>query len=364
MKRNSLLLCFIFLGLTVSLLYGKYEIFGYFENRLYILENPEKIDIGDYNRLRLKQTFSPSKKVSVNVAVDFYTFHGVLKSPLGTTGGSDADETDREKIKIDLDRAYVDLHFKKFDMSIGKQRVALGVSYLWAPLDIFNRINLLEPKEEKPGANAFKLYIPLGPASALTGVFSPGSDTGSSSSAFRAQTQVFRVDSAITFIRSGSNDLSVYGLDLRGENLIGWWIEGGYLQSHNNSDIKLVVGCDYTFSLGNGLYWLNEFYYDSTGAKNPIDYNYEMLLSGKRFTLGRTYLFSLLNYSISQYWGAAFSYIGNLGDGSFILNPMIKYDISQDIQVYSGAYLPLGNHGGEFRHRNQKIFYIWLKVNF
>lgn len=376
MKRKAcppcFILCFIFLGLTASMLDGKYEIFGCFENRFFLLEDPEKswdnltekFSIGDYNRLRLKQTFSPSQKISVNVAVDFYTFHGVLTSPWGTYNGSAADETGREKLKIDLDRAYVDLSFKKFDITIGKQRIALGVSYLWAPLDIFNRVNILEPKEEKPGANAFKIYVPLGPSSALTGVFSPDKDFRTSSVALRAKTQVLNVDTALTLIRSGRSQTTVYGLDLRGENLLGWWFEGGYLESPGSSDIKLAVGCDYTFSLGNGLYWLNEFYYDTTGAKKPADYQYELLLAGERFTLGRTYLLSLLRYSFSQYWGVTCSYIGNLGDGSYILNPMVQYDISQDIQVYSGFYIPLGNRSGEFKNQRQRVFYLWLKINF
>jgi hypothetical protein len=382
MRKIKFLLLSIFLtlGLLDSCLEGTLKISGYFENRLFVIENPaaawawdklgEKLRLGDFNRLRLQHKAAPSEKVTVNLAVDFYTFHGTMmamappSTETSTSGGN-------ERTRINLDRAYVDLHFKKFDMSIGKQRVALGVSYLWTPLDIFNRVNLLEPKEEKPGKNAFKLYIPLGASSGLTGVFSPDFKIGTSTSAFRAQTQVWKVDAALTLIRSGTDDMSIYGVDLRGENFIGWWLEAAYLVDHDplnptghRKNTKLVLGYDYTFPLGRGLYWMGEFFFDTTGQKDPHHYNYKLIESGERFTLGRHYLFSLLRYPFNDFTTATLNYIINWKDGSFILNPMLQYEISQDILISSGLYLPLGPKGGEFKQWMDNTFYLWLKINF
>lgn len=368
--KRTIFLSLLFL--SASFLMAEVEIFGYYENRFFLLDQrdipwenfKEKFKLGDYNRLRMKLKASPSKKVTVNMAVDFFSFHGIMKSPLGTYEGSGAAAPENEKVTIDLDRAYVDLYFKKFDISIGKQRVAMGVSYLWAPLDIFNRINVLEPKEEKPGANAFKIYIPLGNVSSLTGVFSPDNDFHTSRSGFRAQTQVWGVDAALTFIRSGNSETSIYGMDLRGENFIGWWIEAGYFVSPAQKDKKIVLGFDYTFPINRGLYWLNEFYYDSSGEKDSAAYDFNLLFSGDRFTLGRTYFFSLLRYAFSDFLSASVSYIGNWGDGSYFINPTLQYEISQNILISSGLYIPLGKKNGEFRTNDRNIFFIWLKVNF
>lgn len=368
-KRGTLF-SLVFLIVSGSFLGAGVDIFGYFENRFFLLDNPEvdwnnigeKFSLGDYNRLRLKYQASPSDKVTVNVAVDFFSFHGLLKSPLGTYGSTETGE--ETTVKIDLDRAYVDLYFKKFDVTVGKQRVALGVSYLWAPLDVFNRVNIFEPKEEKPGANALKVYIPLGSASSLTGVFSPEDDFRTSKSGLRAQTQVWGIDMALTLIRAGQTDTSIYGLDLRGEHFLGWWLEGGYFVSPRGEDVKVVLGFDYTFPLKNGLYWLNEFFYDSGGERESSRYDYQLLLSGQRFTLGQQYFFSMLRYSFSQFMSASLSYIGNWGDGSFILNPAIQYEISQNIVISSGFYFPLGAEGGEWKRHNRDVFFVWLKINF
>lgn len=368
---GSLMLFIFLLVVSYSFLTAETDLFGYFENRFYLVEDPsiswdnlgEKFYLGDYNRLRLKLKASPSKKVTVNMALDFFTFHGVLTSPLGTYGSAE-DTGTNNTVNIGLDRAYVDLYFKKFDLSIGKQRVALGVSYLWAPLDVFNRINILEPKEEKPGANAVKLYVPLGSASSLTGIFSPEEDFSASRSGFRAQTQVLRIDMGLTLIRSGMDETSIYGIDFRGENFIGWWIESGYFVSPERKDVKVVLGFDYTFPIKKGVYWLNEFYYDESGEKNPADYDYQQLYTGRRFTLGQKYYFSMLSYSFSDFISGSVAYIANWGDGSYILNPALRYEISQNVQVSSGFYIPLGQVDGEFRKDKPDIFFLWLKINF
>jgi len=344
------------------------DIFGYFENRFFLVQpltqqTPrEDTKLGDYNRLRLKLKASPSEKVVVNVALDFYSFHGIMTSPLGTYDSSG--DTSTGPVEINLDRAYIDLYFKHFDLSIGKQRIALGVSYVWAPLDIFNRVNILEPKEEKPGANALKLYVPLGVSSALTVIFSPEEDFGSSRSGVRGQTQFLGIDLGLTYIRWGERDLSVYGIDLRGENLIGWWVEGGYFVYPWKKDKKIVFGFDYTFPVGNGLYWLNEYFYDSSGEKDPARYDYNLLLKGDRFTLGQQYFFSTLSYGFSDFLSASFSYIANWGDGSYYVSPSVKYDITQNIGLTSGVYVPLGKDTGEFNSNKSNVFFIWIKVNF
>jgi hypothetical protein len=370
---TSLSLFFLLLFFVCTTLSpAKTEIFGYFENRFYLVNNldlswdnlKEKFDLGDYNRLRLKLKASPSKKATVNIAVDFFSFHGFITSPLGANDQPGGAEPGGSEVKIDLDRAYVDLYFKKFDLSVGKQRVAMGVSYLWAPLDVFNRVNVFEPKEEKPGTNAIKLYIPLGSSSAVTAVFSPDDNFDTSTSGLRAQTQVAGVDIGATLIRKGNTSTTIYGLDLRGENFIGWWLETGYFTTPIDNHVKVVVGFDYTFPIKKGVYWLNEFFYDAGGAKNMAGYDYSLLLSGERFTLGRSYFFSMLRYGINEFWSASVSYIGNWGDGSYVVYPALSYDISQNINASVGFYFPLGNSGGEFNTANRNMFFVWLKVNF
>ncbi len=352
-----------------SLLQADLETFGYYENRFFIVssgtlsvhEFSENFSLGDYNRLRLQFKSSLSKNISLNLALDFFTFHGIIKGPLGvyeSPGQTGLTSTE-------LDRAYIDLYFPGFDITLGKQRVAMGVSHLWAPLDLFNRVNIFEPKEEKPGVSAIKMYVPLGEASSLTGVFSPEENFKTSKSGFRAQTLLKGLDIGVSLIRYGMKKQTIYGIDLRGENIIGWWLEGGYFSSPSENEIKIVLGFDYTFPYKRGIYWLNEFFYDESGVKDSAQYDYDKLLTGDRFTLGQKYYFSSLQFPFTDFLGAGMTYIGNWTDGSFILSPSIRYELSQNVTLNLGMFFLMGKKGGEFnREGANDIFFIWLKMNF
>ncbi len=345
------------------------ETFGYYENRFFILSSgklslqdiSESFSLGDYNRLRLQFRSSVSENISLNLALDFFTFHGIISSPLGVYGNSDQSGTTHTQ----LDRAYIDLYFPGFDITIGKQRVAIGISHLWAPLDLFNRVNILEPAEEKPGVNAIKVYVPIGQTSSLTGVFSPEDNFNSSKSGLRAQTQIAGVDAALTFIHWGRQNQTIYGIDLRGENFIGWWVEGGYFSSPGEKNMKLVVGFDYTFPIKGGIYWLNEFFYDESGEKDSGQYDLERLFTGESFTLAREYYFSALQFPVIGFLSLSTTYIGNWTDGSYILSPGLRYELSQNVALNLGIFFLMGRKGGEFnREGANDVFYIWLKMNF
>jgi len=345
------------------------ETFGYYENRFFMLSTgklslqdiSENFSLGDYNRLRLQFRPSVSENISLNFAVDFFTFHGIISSPLGVYGNSDQSGTTHTQ----LDRAYIDLYFPGFDITIGKQRVAIGISHLWAPLDLFNRVNILEPAEEKPGVNAIKVYVPIGQTSSLTGVFSPEDNFNSSKSGLRAQTQIAGVDAALTFIHWGRQNQTIYGIDLRGENFIGWWVEGGYFSSPGEKNMKLVVGFDYTFPIKGGIYWLNEFFYDESGEKDSGQYDLERLFTGESFTLAREYYFSALQFPVIGFLSLSATYIGNWTDGSYILSPGLRYELSQNVAINLGLFFLMGRKGGEFnREGANDVFYIWLKMNF
>ena len=345
------------------------EAFGYYENRFFMLGSgrlsfrnlSQNFSLGDYNRLRLQFRSEVTDNISLNLAVDFFTFHGIIRSPLGVYENAEPAGSTHTQ----LDRAYVDLYFPKFDVTIGKQRVAIGVSRLWAPLDLFNRVNIFEPGEEKPGVNALKVYIPMGKASSLTGVFSPENDFDTSKSGFRAKTHLAGVDAAFTFIHNGTRNQDVYGLDLRGENIIGWWLEAAYFSSSGEQDTKFVIGFDYTFPLKSGIYWLNEFYYDQSGERDSTQYDFDRLLTGDRFTLAREYYFSTLQFPTQGFLSLSLTYIGNWTDGSYILSPGLRYEITQNVALSTGLFFLMGKRGGEFsREGANDVFYIWLKMNF
>lgn len=371
MAKRKIQLSFLlfFLAGYVCLFAFELETFGYYENRFFLLSSEnfslqninENLSLGDYNRLRLQLRSSVSENISLNLAVDLFTFHGIISSPLGVYESPQPLDTTYTQ----LDRAYVDFYFPGFDMTLGKQRVAIGVSRVWAPLDLFNRVNIFDPAEEKPGVNALKVYIPVGKTSSLTGVFSPEDNFNSSKSSLRAKTHFAGIDAALTYIRWGIQNQDIYGIDLRGENFIGWWLEGGYFVSPSEKDLKIVIGFDYTFPVKGGLYWLNEYFYDESGEEDSSQYDYDRLLTGERFTLGREYYLSALQFPTAGLFSLNLTYIGNWSDGSYILSPSIRYEITQNASIAAGLFFSMGTEGGEFnREESGDVFYVWFKIHF
>jgi hypothetical protein len=59
------------------------------------------------------------------------------------------------------------------------------------------------------------------------------------------------------------------------------------------------------------------------------------------------------------------TYIGNWTDGSYILSPGLRYELSQNVALNLGIFFLMGRKGGEFnREEANDVFYIWLKMNF
>jgi hypothetical protein len=365
-------ICCIITLLTIpAILSGSIQFSNYFENRFFILssglpvlqETHKEASLSDYTRLRIQASKELETNASVHFALDFFTFHGLLRSPLGAY---ESQQTNQDKrLLLAIDRAHINFYLPGFDIILGKQRLAEGVASVWTSLDIFNRINIFEPTEEKPGINALKIYVPLGKLSALTGIYAIEDDFTSSKSSIRAQTQFARIDAAFTFSHEAKRNQSLLGVDFRGENLIGWWAEAGYFISPHRTNQKIVLGFDYTFPVGRGLYWMTEFLYDQSGEKESSRYDYDKLQSGERYTLGRSYCYSKVSYGMLRYFSASIAYIGNWTDGSFILNPSVLFPLSESVSLNTGFFIPMGNEGGEMnRLESGLLFFLWLKINF
>jgi hypothetical protein len=129
--------------------------------------------------------------------------------------------------------------------------------------------------------------------------------------------------------------------------------------------MKIVVGFDYTFPVKGGLYWMNEFFYDESGEKDSGQYDLDRLFTGESFTLAREYYFSALQFPFIGLLSLSTTYIGNWTDGSYILSPGFRYELTQNVTLNLGIFFLMGRKGGEFnREGANDVFYIWVKMNF
>ncbi len=150
------------------------------------------------------------------------------------------------------------------EVSVGRQRIALGRGRLWNPTDLFNPIPPLAIEgDERIGVDSVVARARLQGELWGSVIVAPRDRDDRYRSALRLEVSERSLDAALMAARVQTD--SVVGGDfatnlgdaaLRGEAV---W----FLHEHGGHDTQLVASLDYTFGIGNGLYALVEHFYNS-----------------------------------------------------------------------------------------------------
>lgn len=131
-----------------------------------------------HNRLNLKWLISPSFTASVEVRNRFVYGNMLSEFPgYNTTFDTDNGVVALTKNLVDekffvlntaIDRLWIQYSAKKFQVTLGRQRINWGQTFIWNPNDIFNSYSYFDfDYEERPGSDALRLQYYPGPASTL-----------------------------------------------------------------------------------------------------------------------------------------------------------------------------------------------------
>ncbi|MCP4727573.1 MAG: hypothetical protein GY863_21215 [bacterium] len=364
---------------------------GYLENRFFttVINNdfaPNHLEnslrTGNYNRARIIAEKDVSEQSSITLAVDYFTYHGYLLQFLRDPGAvSDSSPTSVGE-RISIDRAYMRLYFKRADVTIGKQLIFWGRSFLWSPFDVFNRVNFLEPREEKSGVNAVKVTIPTGDLSSIETVFEAGEMIKDSRAGIRMLFNWQRTDFAGTVLHNVTENFrqNIYGFDFKTDLLI-LTLSGEFARYSEEPVIsgaftpvdyyKFVIGADYSFNFGKMLLLMAEYSRDTNGASNKNDYDYSRRILGRSPFLGKDYLYTMAQIQYSDHLSFSLSSIMNLNDKGSLLMPSIRYSIFKDTEFTLGTYIPIADKGTEFNppdildpgnYSGNAIIYVWFKL--
>lgn len=363
---------------------------GYFENRFFITiaENDvafshlkNSLNFGDYNRARIIMRHDVSANSSLTVAVDYFTYHGFLQQQVRQPGtGTDFTSTSDDQQFV-VDRAYLRLYFRNADVTIGKQRISWGRSFIWSPFDVFNRVNFFEPQEEKLGVNAFRISIPFGPTSSLEGVFVPENKFDTSSGGTRLLWNWHGMEMAASAIHFATPRLrqNIYGVEWRGDAGVGYWFEGA-LYNENPAMLNLVVpdkyyrwviGTDYSFNIKNGLLLTAEYSHNESGEPEQNRYNYNRIFTGTRPLLARDYLYGSASLNFSDLLSVSATVLANLNASGYYFMPSLQYQLFPDTDLRVGTFIPVADTSSEFNPSDavdpfgtfgNSMVYAWFKV--
>jgi len=236
-----------------------------------------------------------------------------------------------------FDRLYVDYNLNKFQITIGRQRVNWGQTFVWNPNDLFNSYSFFDfDYEEKPGSDAVRLQFYPSYSSKLDMVVKLDYNHEVTAAAlyrfnkWQSDIQFLGGYYAGTdFILGTGFSASVLKGGLRGELTL-------FHPQRNFSDTTTTavasLGYDYTFR--NSLMLTVEGLYNGYGKKSGgfnLTEFYFMQLNPQNLSLTRLSFMTQISYPITPLLKGTVSGMFSPNDNSFYFGPSAEYSLTENL---------------------------------
>ncbi len=347
------------------------------ENTNFVIRQPDISDTTDYtfdyNRLRLSSRLS-SQSFFITAIGDWVNF-------LGKSFVTSDDFSYMERVKADIP---FDIRTQVFDydggatflkihrlyggyeagrqrITVGIQKISMGVGRIWTPTDLYNPRNAysLEPDEVKGVLAANYVYSPSD-LSTMNAVISIRKDNSIKYAA--------RFKGYLSFADAGadlivSDDTIMAGFELEGnlfDTGIEWRSEGGWF--HNDPlDAKFfqgIIGADYGFE--NGLTMAVECLYSSeTFGFHQILVNYENEIINN-MVMANFYAGASLYYDFNIALSGSLLYIESFyHSNSRFIAPTLTYTFNDHHLFDLGAQFNIGSSNSEFGPFGNTFYLKW-----
>ena len=234
-----------------------------------------------------------------------------------------------------VDRLWFDLHYNKFQMTLGRQRINWGQTFVWNPNDIFNAYSYFDfDYVERPGSDAVRLQFFPSSSSAAELVLKVNSDNDITTAGlyrfnrwgYDIQFLAGLMNSEDIVIGTGWSG-SIGSMSFRGE---GTWFDPYEDFPGDESTILITSGLDKIFK-DNSMAQVQLMY-----CNNPLDLNnfnslYSRNFSSKDLAFSRFSAFGqftwavtpLLNMTLAAMWFPDL-------DGYFV-GPSVDYSLAENL---------------------------------
>jgi len=265
----------------------------------------------DYNRLRLTLDLYHDRLSSKVILDNNNIYQFKIK------------KNDNESIFY---RGYLRYSDDRHMLTLGLQRVPLGVGRIWNPIDVFNPIDITAIEtEERKGTEALRYEYAISDLSNLDITFSKNKQ------AARVKGYLEVADVELVLVKDEDRD--ILGYEIEGElKDITLRSEGGYFSDTHSW--RYILGAEYGWE--NSLTMLMEFYHDTS-------------IEEKQLALNLSYQYSPLLYIN----GLA---LENLDTHTSLLSPSFTYSLSDESTLNMGAFI--------WDTAREEQFFIRYFVNF
>ncbi len=276
-----------------------------------------------------------------------------------------------------LYRGWVRYEDDAFDVTLGRQRIALGRARLWNPTDIFNPIPPLAVEgDQRVGVDALQARARVADDLWASVIVAPERHDQHPRSALRLDLSKQQVDGAVMVAKIDRDYLAgfdfatnVGAAALRGEFTETWHF-------HGKATLQAVLSLDYTFPIGTGLYGLVEHFYnqnvqnpDSLAAALSVDAGLEALaqrlVPPPQFqTISRNQTGFELGYDLTPLLRGNVLWIHDWNGPSEAWVPSLVWSVRSDLDLSAGVQLYGGSDGkGEYGGR-PPLYFVRADVYF
>jgi len=253
-------------------------------------------------------------------------------------------------------RAYAKISSNATDITVGRQRIALGTGRFWSTLDMLNPINPLQAeRDEFVGVDAVLAERSIGALSKASLVYAPDPQRNSDRWVAQYRTHFGETDLTLTHGKYWSDHVT--GIDFATQ-----WGDAGlhgelaYTRAAVGSAYKkALLGFDYAFA--NTLSVSSEVYYSDRSEQDQVaqwTQNPQLALVQPQ---GGAYFGIAVGYELTPLLKVSTYLLKNLKDGSLVLYPSISYAAANGVNVMGGAQFFSGSGNSEFGAASTTYFF-------
>ena len=323
------------------------------------------------NRLRLKLDYTKSEHFTAHVEEDVTlqagnylnttAFQFEKNAPTrqywrdGSTFGNESSYYGTQK----LFRAYAKFSAGAADLTVGRQRIALGTGRMWSTLDMLNPINPLQvERDEYVGVDAALLQYRVGALSRASLIYAPDPARSSDRWVGQYRTNIKGSDLAFTYGKYWGDHFA--GVDLATQiGDAGVRAEWTYTSPASGSRYqKMLLGVDYEFA--NTLTFSGEVYYSGQDRQERLAQFVQNPLLAQVVPFDSRYAGLSVTYEFTPLFKTANYFLYNLRDHSRFISPTLTYSPADNVLIAGGVQFFSGGEGSDFG-RGKNLRYIQLQ---
>jgi hypothetical protein len=258
------------------------------------------------------------------------------------------------EVVMELDRLSLTWQRREFRLVVGRQAITWGVNFFWPVLDLFapfapERID----REYKPGVDAVRLTVPLGPLSEVEAVAAGQGESIEDDGSV----------AALVRLHAGPADVGAMGGRFHRDLVVGAFVTASVRGTGLRAEVAFTESGDPDdAAIGRSSFWrasagldrqltpsltlTAEAYWNGFGAEDPSGYRRvaaaDRVQRGEVTSLGQYYAGLSLAWQAHPLVSVTGTVLVNLGDPSALLLPYLDWSLADNLSLLLGALVGLG----------------------